>query len=151
MYAYDLIDTDQMKTFGGLTLVQTCLKYSLQILSPFGKTTQFEHRRFSLFPLLSSFGAPSKTLAGGGGRGPRPPLPPRHCLSHTIINISRFSDMEMLQKYPFFPIGQFMALTIFRSVRRLLASWNNMVSKMPEAKAHREIFRCPGGPVSFWF
>ena len=27
MYTYDLIDTDHTKTFGGLTLVQTCLKY----------------------------------------------------------------------------------------------------------------------------
>ena len=27
MYAYDLIDTDHMKTFGGLAFVQTCLKY----------------------------------------------------------------------------------------------------------------------------
>ena len=27
MYAYDFIDTDHMKTFGGLTFVQTCLKY----------------------------------------------------------------------------------------------------------------------------
>ena len=36
---------------------------------------------------------------------------------------------ELLQKYVFFPTDQFMTLTLFRSVRRLLAFWNKKVSK----------------------
>ena len=70
--------------------------------------------------------------------------------SHTIISIARVSDRwwRIFWNAPKICIltGQFIAITRF--VRRLLAFWNNKVSKKPEVKAHQEI--SGGGPVRFW-